>query len=250
MDWLERFWSRWFGGGEGGHELRSLARRSGDPFRRSPYYDVAEPHMDDLWQRLIWPWIEDLDHRRVMDLAAGHGRNSVKLAAVAESLVMVDINQECLDACRVRLGDEDRFQYVRTDGYSLQGVTDDSVSLVVDKCGINTDFYIPNGEWDLDQTNALAHHHGSSLGGKTFALSVTMVEFQLRLRRRWAYCVITIICPVIMLSILNMLVFLLPCDSGEKMTLAITGLLAFTVFLSMVDDQLPETSDNISLLGE
>jgi ubiquinone/menaquinone biosynthesis C-methylase UbiE len=128
--WLERVWSRWFGDRGGGDGLGSLARQSGDPFRESPYYEVAEPYMDELWRTLIWPRIEGLDRRSVMDLAAGHGRNSVRLAAVAESLIMVDINRECLDACRARLGDDPRFQYIRTDGYSLKGVTSGSVSLV------------------------------------------------------------------------------------------------------------------------
>jgi hypothetical protein len=40
--------------------------------------------MEHLWRRLIWLRIEALDHRCVMDLAAGHGRNSIKLAEIAE----------------------------------------------------------------------------------------------------------------------------------------------------------------------
>lgn len=129
VDWVRRLWSRWEGN-ERDRRLRSLARRSGDPFRVSPYYEIAETHTEELWRTVAWPWIDGLDHRCVMDLAAGHGRHSAKLEQTAGSLVIVDINEECLRACRERFGSSPRFRYVKTDGYSLDGVEDASVTLV------------------------------------------------------------------------------------------------------------------------
>ena len=57
------------------------------------------------------------------------------------------------------------------------------------------------------------------------------------------------IVPVVMLSLLNVLVFLLPASSGEKMALAVTVLLSFTVYLSIISEVMPKTSESISILG-
>jgi SAM-dependent methyltransferase len=111
-------------------DLLSRARASGDPFKQAEYFTLAEGEMDGLWQRLIWPLIRECDFRRVVDLAAGHGRNSAKLREVAGEIVVVDINDECLAACRARFAGDGRFSFVKTDGASLAGIADASVSLV------------------------------------------------------------------------------------------------------------------------
>ena len=111
-------------------ELRELARTSGDPFSVSPYYEVAEAHMDELWESLIWPRIRHLDFSRTLDLATGHGRNAAKLRQVADQLILVDINDECLKACRKRFGKDAGFRYVRTNGYDLASIESEHVSLV------------------------------------------------------------------------------------------------------------------------
>lgn len=110
--------------------LRHAARASGDPFRESPYYEAAEPDMDEQWRDLIWPMIRDCDFTATVDLAAGHGRNSAKLLEHVESLTIVDINEECLDACRRRFAGDRRVSFVRTDGTSLRGIADRSVTFV------------------------------------------------------------------------------------------------------------------------
>lgn len=110
--------------------LVERARESGDPFKEAEYFAAAEASMDAQWRDLIWPRISGLDFTRVLDLAAGHGRNSVKLSEVARTVVIVDINDECLDACRRRFGGNPSVSYVKTTGASLAGVDDASVTLV------------------------------------------------------------------------------------------------------------------------
>src|SRR5262249_5830653 len=117
----------WAGGRDG---LLQRARASGDPFRHSPYYDAAEPVMAAQWEALIWPMIRDLDFSCVLDLAAGHGRNSVKLREFADRIIIVDITQENIDFCRERFRGDGRFQFLKNDGVTLAGVADGSVSLV------------------------------------------------------------------------------------------------------------------------
>nr|KAI8757338.1 neuronal acetylcholine receptor subunit beta-3-like [Biomphalaria glabrata] len=56
---------------------------------------------------------------------------------------------------------------------------------------------------------------------------------------------INIVLPVIFLSFLNILVFLIPADSGEKIGYGITVLLALSVFLSIVGGMLPRSSKSM-----
>ncbi len=53
-----------------------------------------------------------------------------------------------------------------------------------------------------------------------------------------------------MLSFMTLLVFVMPPESGEKIGLAITVLLSFTVFNLMVSENMPQTSTHTPRLGE
>ncbi|XP_055954375.1 neuronal acetylcholine receptor subunit alpha-7-like [Patella vulgata] len=53
---------------------------------------------------------------------------------------------------------------------------------------------------------------------------------------------LNIILPVLFLSFMGALVFMLPADAGEKISLAITILLAYIVFLTIVSESMPQTS--------
>ncbi len=55
--------------------------------------------------------------------------------------------------------------------------------------------------------------------------------------------------PCLMLSLLDLLVFCLPPESGEKVSLGITVLLSFSVFLLVIADNVPQTSETAPLLG-
>ncbi len=48
---------------------------------------------------------------------------------------------------------------------------------------------------------------------------------------------------------LTVLVFCLPPDSGEKIALGVTVLLAFSVFMLAIAEKMPETSASIPLIG-
>ncbi|KAK3096650.1 hypothetical protein FSP39_002085 [Pinctada imbricata] len=55
--------------------------------------------------------------------------------------------------------------------------------------------------------------------------------------------------PVIVLVILNLLVFVLPPESGERVSFSITVLLSFIVFISGITEQLPETNNPLCLFN-
>ena len=53
-----------------------------------------------------------------------------------------------------------------------------------------------------------------------------------------------------MLSILTCLTFYLPTESGEKVSLGLTVLLAFSVFMLLIAEAMPATSEFIPLIGQ
>ena len=110
--------------------LDQVTRSIGDDWKVSGYYDQAEPDMDKAWNGLLWPLLEGCDFSVVVDLAAGHGRNSEKLRQHAKQIYVVDINQENIDFCRNRFAGDPRFTYIRCDGLTLAGIPDRSVSLL------------------------------------------------------------------------------------------------------------------------
>jgi nicotinic acetylcholine receptor len=59
-----------------------------------------------------------------------------------------------------------------------------------------------------------------------------------------------VVFPCVMMSALTLLVFCLPPDSGEKIALGITVLLAFSVFMLAVAENLPETSEFVPLISK
>jgi SAM-dependent methyltransferase len=112
--------------------LHEYAKLSGDPFKDVDleYFEVAENSMEPLWNELIWPMVKHLDFTCVVDLAAGHGRNSAILRRYAKNLIIADINQECIDVCKQRFQGDKNITYLKNDGASLRGIEDNRLTLV------------------------------------------------------------------------------------------------------------------------
>jgi nicotinic acetylcholine receptor len=53
-----------------------------------------------------------------------------------------------------------------------------------------------------------------------------------------------------MLSVLTCLTFYLPTESGEKVSLGLTVLLSFSVFMLLIAEAMPATSEFIPLIGK
>ena len=70
-----------------------------------------------------------------------------------------------------------------------------------------------------------------------------------RIRRKTLYYMYNIVFPCMMMSTLTVLVFCMPPDSGEKIALGVTVILAFSVFMLAIAERMPETSESIPLIG-
>ena len=101
-----------------------------------------------------------------------------------------------------------------------------------------TAFYSQNSEWSLIGTSAKA----------STTAQITNIAFGLQFSRKSAFLVINIVIPIVFLSLINPVVFLLPHESGERVAFSVTILLSFTVFLNVVGDNVPKTSSPMPLL--
>jgi ubiquinone/menaquinone biosynthesis C-methylase UbiE len=101
----------------------------GDAVKES-YFDVAESGMEKQWQSLVWPVLcaHSIDYSHVLDLAAGHGRNSAKLLQFARNITIVDLNEENIAFCKKRFADDNRFRFVKNDGVVIPIVRDSSIT--------------------------------------------------------------------------------------------------------------------------
>ncbi|CAF0826925.1 unnamed protein product [Rotaria sp. Silwood1] len=73
--------------------------------------------------------------------------------------------------------------------------------------------------------------------------------FHINMKRNYQFYVNHMIFPFSILSCLTLFVFWLPPDSGEKITLTITILLALTVFLQLISNYTPKASSNLPMIG-
>ena len=78
--------------------------------------------------------------------------------------------------------------------------------------------------------------------------SIPGASFTLTLQRRPQYYMLNIIIPTIVLAALSALNFAVPVDSGEKLSLGISILLAFSVFMLILQDNTPQADTPV--LGE
>ena len=77
------------------------------------------------------------------------------------------------------------------------------------------------------------------------AIFFQVVNYEFVLRRRTTFYVLNIVLPVIFLSTTASVVFILPAEAGEKMGVSISVLLAYSVYLSIITDNLPQTSRHV-----
>ncbi|XP_067864690.1 neuronal acetylcholine receptor subunit alpha-9 [Heterodontus francisci] len=75
------------------------------------------------------------------------------------------------------------------------------------------------------------------------------VTYTLILKRRSSFYIFNLLIPCVMISFLAPLGFYLPADSGEKVSLGVTVLLALTVFQLMVAESMPP-SESVPLIGK
>lgn len=107
----------------------------------------------------------------------------------------------------------------------------------------SVDDFTPSGEWDI-----------MALPGRRTVdpqdASYVDVTYDFIIKRKPLFYTINLIVPCLLITSLAILVFYLPSNCGEKMTLCISVLLALTVFLLLISKIVPPTSLDVPLVGK
>ncbi|XP_043483930.1 neuronal acetylcholine receptor subunit alpha-7-like [Leptopilina heterotoma] len=114
-----------------------------------------------------------------------------------------------------------------------------------DENGGDISSFITNGEWDLLGVPGKRNEIYYNCCPEPY-IDITFVVM---IRRRTLYYFFNLIVPCVLIASMAVLGFTLPPDSGEKLSLGVTILLSLTVFLNMVAETMPATSDAVPLLG-
>ncbi|KAM8842013.1 neuronal acetylcholine receptor subunit beta-2-like [Synchiropus picturatus] len=105
------------------------------------------------------------------------------------------------------------------------------------------DDFTPSGEWDIVSLPARKNEDPNDI-------TYLDITYDFVIQRKPLFYTINMIIPCILITSLAILVFYLPSDCGEKMTLCISVLLALTVFLLLISKIVPPTSLAVPLIGK
>ena len=106
-------------------------------------------------------------------------------------------------------------------------------------------YFVSNGEWDLIGMPLRRHELWYSCCPAPYP----DLTFWVVIRRRPLFYIFNLVMPCILLTIISVMVFLLPPESGEKVSLSVTVLLALTVFLLIVAESMPAQSEVVPVIG-
>uniref|UniRef100_A0A3P9KV69 Cholinergic receptor, nicotinic, delta (muscle) n=1 Tax=Oryzias latipes TaxID=8090 RepID=A0A3P9KV69_ORYLA len=110
---------------------------------------------------------------------------------------------------------------------------------------IDPESFTENGEWEIIHRPAKRNTYKHIPMESNKHQDIT---FYLVIKRKPLFYIVNIIIPCVLISFLATFVYYLPADSGEKMTLSISVLLAQSVFLLLISQRLPETSMSVPLI--
>ncbi|XP_026173442.1 acetylcholine receptor subunit delta [Mastacembelus armatus] len=127
----------------------------------------------------------------------------------------------------------------------LKEEADETSKWTVEWIIIDPASFTENGEWEIIHRPAKKNIYKHIPMESNKHQDIT---FYLVIKRKPLFYIVNIIIPCVLISFLASLVYYLPADSGEKMTLSISVLLAQSVFLLLISQRLPETSMSIPLI--
>ncbi|XP_013063389.2 acetylcholine receptor subunit alpha-L1-like [Biomphalaria glabrata] len=126
------------------------------------------------------------------------------------------------------------------------GVLDSSkrdINLVSDPRGPQkASAFVPDGEWNIHGFSTAEHSYGS----KNYEFQTLYVI--MKLQRRSTYYVLNVIVPAVTVSMLSLITFAVPVESGERLAYALTNLLSLSVYITYIGSIIPSSSVDLPIL--
>ena len=114
-----------------------------------------------------------------------------------------------------------------------------------DKPAADLSTFTLNGEWDLLSADATKNvvYYGCC------PEPYPDLSFEIKIQRRTLFYVNNLVVPCVVLALLTATAFLFPPETGERISLMITILLGMTVFMIVVIEVIPSTSEVTPLIS-
>lgn len=125
------------------------------------------------------------------------------------------------------------------------GIFDNGVcTMIITIAVLVFEFLSESSEWILrgvlvGRISINDRYHGNRSG----------VIYVINIKRQVFYYFLYLITPCMLVSLLTIILFVLPPESGELMVVGVTMLLSLTVFFLLASTHLPETSEVVPLIG-
>ncbi|XP_053384655.1 acetylcholine receptor subunit alpha-like [Mercenaria mercenaria] len=121
--------------------------------------------------------------------------------------------------------------------FSAWGYFAEQVKINPARDRVDLSYYTESSTWKLAKSEAKVLPGGMQ------------INFHVYLERKAGFVVVNIVLPLTFLSLLNAFVFLLLPESGERISYCITVLLSITVFLTIVSETLPKSSEPVPIIS-
>ena len=112
--------------------------------------------------------------------------------------------------------------------------------------GIDLDDYYSSTEWDLLAVPAKKYEKFYPCCAEPYP----DIKFNITIRRKTLFYTVNLILPCVAICSVTLLVFYIPANSGEKITMGITILNSLNIFLLLVAEINPPTSLATPLIGK
>ena len=111
----------------------------------------------------------------------------------------------------------------------------------------NGKFLIQNGEWELVNLKLDTNSRIILVDGAI--ITYPMYTVTLELQRKPSFYVMILMVPCFLISLISIIGFLLPSESGEKVSLQLAALLSYSLVFLLVVDIIPPVGGNFPLIG-
>lgn len=120
--------------------------------------------------------------------------------------------------------------------FVVWGYVASEVKLVGAQTEIDLEVYQSNRIWTLSSTKVYSKPHPMK----------SLLTFEMVLHRRPMFFVVNILLPITTLSVLQLFVFIVPIDSGERISFSLTVLLSLSVYMTLISDNLPPGAESMA----
>ena len=194
---------------------------------------------------------EDITERKSTRVRSGRASGHVKLTTFGKDTTFCPMNLRYFPfdkhTCQIEFNELSRY------GFNLsneQVNIHERMGIVFqnDPANANHQFLVENGEWELLSLNLDTSPRIAVIGKAIVAYAIFTVTVELQ--RKPSFYVMILMVPSVLIGLISVIGFLLPSESGEKISLQLTALLSYSLVFLVVVDIIPPIGGNFPLIGK